>query len=64
MRSADGDVIQFELYQQKVARQRRRAWWDALLFGARPDKSARKSVPVVRDGVVVKFRKQAVAARW
>lgn len=63
-KGADGSVIQFRFYRQKALRQRRQAWWAALLFGAQPEKTARtKPIPVLKDGAVVKFRRQAVAAR-
>lgn len=64
-KGTDDNVIQLGFYRHKAARQRRRAWWAALLFRARPEKTAGTNpTPDFRNGAVVKFRRQAAAGRW
>ncbi len=59
------NVYQIRPYRRPAVRQRRWAWWAALLFFGRPGKpTPAKSMPDVGSGEIVKFRRQAAAARW
>jgi hypothetical protein len=58
-----GNIVRLRPYQCKAARQRRWAWWAALLFYPGPQNTARAQ-HAVGTGEVVKFRRQAGAARW
>ena len=59
------NVISLAPHQRKARRQRHWAWWRALRFGFGLAKKAQSMpMPVASAGAVVKFRRQAGAARW
>jgi hypothetical protein len=60
----DDTIIELRPYQKKIARQRRRAWWAAVLFGFPLDHTARaKPAAVTGAGELVRFRSGVRAAR-
>lgn len=59
------NVISLAPRQRRARRQRRRAWWGALLLGFGRAKEAQNvPMPVAGSAAVVKFRRQAGAVRW
>ena len=63
--SPHGNVVELWPYQHKAARQRRWARWSALVRRAGPaDAAQAKRMPVASSGAVLRFRRQAGAARW
>jgi hypothetical protein len=58
-----GNVTRLAPHQRKARRQRRWAWWRALLFGFGPAKNAHV-MPITSSRAAVKFRRQAGASHW
>jgi hypothetical protein len=59
-----GNVIQLRAYRRTAGRRRRRAWWAALFFSVGPENTAQAKSMTASSSEVVKFRRQAGAARW
>lgn len=61
---AGSNVIQLRPHRRAAVRRRRWAWWAALFFSVAPENTAQEKSMRVSSGEVVKFRRQAGAARW